>query len=131
MTDILDINTIERGAARQMEVARKTKELATLVDHVFPGYAVFIERRKKSKTTGDSTKGGGLAGLALLDQVETVLSEAKRPMQKRNLLKEIHRRGGTVSENTLSIYLSRYPQFVSRGHGKWSIDRKNGSKNDS
>lgn len=126
MADILDINAIERGAARQIELAKKIRDLGTLVNEVFPGYAVYIERRKKDKRIGGNT--GDFASLALLNQVETVLRDVKRPMQKRNLLKAIHRRGGNVSESTLSIYLSRYPQFVNRGRGKWSINRSNGSE---
>ena len=33
--------------------------------------------------------------------------------------------GGNVSENTLSIYLSRYDRFVSHGKGKWWINPNN------
>ena len=131
MAEILEINTIERAAARQIEIAKKVRELTTLIEQVFPGYGVYIERRQhrqKNKAIA-VTKGGDLANLPLLEQVETVLREATRPLQKQNLLKKIYRRGGNVSENTLSIYLSRYPQFISRGHGKWSIKRgKNGSE---
>jgi hypothetical protein len=133
MADILDIRTIERGAARQMEVAKKVRELNALIANVFPGYELSIAR---GSTSGQKEKvtiptQGDFGDLPLLAQVETVLRSSKRPMQKKNLLKEIHSRGGDVSANTLSIYLSRYPQFVRRGHGKWSINRKNGNEDDS
>jgi hypothetical protein len=127
MADTLDINSIERGAAKQIEIAKRVRELTTLVNEVFPGYSVNIERLKGGKRTG-SVNTGDFASLPLLEQVETVLRDVKRPMQKRNLLKAIHRRGGNVSENTLSIYLSRYDQFVNRGRGKWSVNRSNGSE---
>lgn len=126
--DTLNISQIEQSAAVRLEVAKKAKELASLVDRAFPGYAVYIERRGN-----DSAKpvihgaSADLSNLPALDQVETVLREARAPMEKRDLFNTIHQRGGTISMNTLSIYLSRYPRFVSHGRGLWGVDPNNHS----
>ena len=124
MTEALDINEIERSAATRMEIAKKVKELGELVERVFPGYGVYIERRREN-SAGITRYQRDLASLPVVDQVETVLRDAKAPMKKQDLRNEIHRRGGNVSENTLSIYLSRYDRFVSHGKGKWWIDQNN------
>src|SRR5215470_16601360 len=99
MADTLDINEIEKSATTRIEIAKKTKELAALVESVFPGYGVYIERRAEGVTRYKRV----LSALPALEQVETVLRDSKAPMQKQDLLNEIHRRGGNVSENTLSI----------------------------
>src|SRR5437762_8849999 len=106
MDDTLNINEIEQSAANRLQVAKKAKELAALVEQVFPGYGVYIERRKDASAAQHGR--ADISSLPVLDQVETVLREANGPMQKRDLFNEIHRRGGNISENTLSIYLSRY-----------------------
>lgn len=128
MADTLDVNEIEQSAATRMEVAKKTKELGVLVEKVFPGFTVAIVRQTNtaSKQQPEARK-RALWGLPALEQVETVLREAKAPLQKRDLFDTIHARGGNVSLNTLSIYLSRYPQFVRQGEGRWSMAR-NGSE---
>jgi hypothetical protein len=125
MAEILDINEIERSAATRIEIAKKAKELAALVERVFPGYGVYIERRGDNGAEPRIRYRRDLSALPAVDQVETVLRDAKAPMQKRDLLNEIHRRGGNVSENTLSIYLSRYDRFISHGKGKWWIEPNN------
>ena len=122
MAEILDINEIEQSGATRMQIAKKVKELAALVEQVFPGYGVYIERRGDNGMTRNHRN---LSALPVVDQVETVLRDAKAPMKKQDLFNEIQRRGGSVSENTLSIYLSRYDRFVSHGKGKWWINPNN------
>jgi hypothetical protein len=105
---------------------KKAKELASLVETAFPGYAVYIERRRKNGSNPViQNPRANISSLPALEQVETVLREAKAPMQKQDLFNEIHRRGGNINKNTLSIYLSRYPRFVSHGQGVWWIDPAN------
>jgi hypothetical protein len=125
MADTLDINEIEQSGATRLEVAKKTKELTALVERVFPGYAVYIQRRDKNGDGEVLRYRRDLSALSVLEQVETVLRESGAPMQKRDLFKEIYRRGGNVSQNTLSIYLSRYDRFVSHGNGRWWINPAN------
>jgi hypothetical protein len=122
MAETLDINEIEQSAATRMQIARKVKELAALVEQVFPGYGVYIGRRRGTEMIRYRRN---LSALPVLDQVETVLRDSKAPMKKQELFNEIQRRGGSVSENTLSIYLSRYDRFVSHGKGKWWINPNN------
>ena len=124
MADTLDINEIEQSAAARIEIAKKVKELATLVDRVFPGFGVYIERRTDNGAEMIRYR-RNLSALPAVDQIETVLRDAKAPTQKQDLLNEIHRRGGNVTENTLSIYLSRYDRFVSHGKGMWWINPNN------
>ena len=122
MAETLDINEIEQSAATRMQIARKVKELAALVEQVFPGYGVYIERRRDTEMIRYRRN---LSALPVVDQVETVLRDSKAPMKKQDLFNEIQRRGGSVSENTLSIYLSRYDRFISHGKGMWWIDPHN------
>jgi hypothetical protein len=128
MADTLDVNEIEQSAATQLEVAKKAKELTALVERVFPGYAVYIQQRDKNGEEQVVRFRRDLSALPKLEQVEFVLREAGGPMQKQDLFNEIHRRGGTISQNTLSIYLSRYPGFISDGHGMWSLYAANGTE---
>jgi hypothetical protein len=126
MPETLDINEIEQSATARIEIAKKAKELAALVGRVFPGYGVYIERRGDNDAAPRiGYRRDDLSSLPAVEQVETVLRDAKAPMQKQDLLNEIRRRGGNVSENTLSIYLSRYDRFVSHGKGTWWVDRNN------
>src|SRR5207248_8521627 len=96
MAETLDINEIEQSAAIRLQIAKKTKELEALVERVFPGYGIYIERRGKNGA-GMTRYRRNLSALPVVDQVETVLRDAKAPMQKQDLLNEIHRRGGNVS----------------------------------
>src|SRR5438045_3755537 len=113
MADTLDIKEMEESGTIRLEVARKTAELTAQVERAFPGFTVAIVRQTKSDTNPQpERRKRPLSWLPALQQVETVLREATAPVHKQDLLEAIHSRGGDVSVNTLSIYLSRYPQFV-------------------
>jgi hypothetical protein len=118
--DTLDISEIERSAAVRLEIARKAKELALLIELNFPGFGVYIEKRNGQTAEPVPTR-ASLKGMAGAKQVATVLREAAGPMSKRDILREIESRGGTVGLDTLTSYLSRYDQFVPEGNGIWRL----------
>jgi hypothetical protein len=119
----LDVAKLERSAAANLEIAKKTKELQTLVGREFPGFQVFISRMEVSlNANGVHRNGGGFAHLSGVDQVETILRETRVPVKKKVLLAAIHDRGGHMNMATLTSYLSRYPKFKKHGHGIWGFD---------
>lgn len=127
-TDSLDITQLERSASATLEIAQRAKELERLVNATFPGYRVFIERR----TTSGARNNGESANLSPTDfkdmsgvkQIETILRETRVPIKKLALLAALRDRGSKMNLDTLTSYLSRYPQFINRGHGIWGLPEK-------
>jgi hypothetical protein len=120
----LDVAKMERSAAANLEIAKRTKELQALVSREFPGFHVFISRLEVSlDRNGVHRNGNGFAHLSGVEQVEQILRETRVAIKKQALLAAIQDRGGHMNMATLTSYLSRYPKFVKQGHGIWGIKK--------
>lgn len=122
--ETLNLDQLERSAETQLEIAKRAKELEALVSRAFPGYRVYIESRNGASKDAVTKQFSNLSHLPGVGQIETILRDARVPLTKGALLGAIQDRGGTMNMDTLTSYLSRYPQFANSGRGLWTLSEE-------
>lgn len=121
------IEEIEQKGKTQLEIARRMRELIQLVEATFPGNSVYIGPSESAVSSnarnGSETSSRHTSRLAvpMKDQIASVLRDNGGKMQKTAIFQEIQKKGGTMSFETLSAYLTRHGCFQKLGGGMWRI----------
>ena len=127
----LNINEIRQDATDRLSLARKTEELQSLVDRMYPGYKVVLSENGATKEGPDEFRTRSRDWFAKMTQVEQITEVLKAgPIELSKLFQTLQARGSKVSKPSLMSLLSagkKAKKFHKVARGIWALPKDVGT----
>lgn len=119
----LNINEIKQDATDRLSLARKTEELQSLVDRMYPGYKVVLSKNGATpEITARPRTRDWFAQMTQMEQITEVLKAG--PLELSKLFATLQERGSKVSKQSLMSLLSagkKNDKFRTAARGIWGL----------